>query len=169
MWYNSKRGENTRLKVGFFVRGAAARFYLFPLRVFCFSFVMLLFFVPRLCAFVFVLSSLFLVFVRLLSLCLAFLFLSLLFYIVVPCFLYIYNIINNYLLYRLCVRMYAHARARQRRGKIRHKNRAAKKAALCMLSRNLLKYKSRYGLFSTRSRKRHYKRGASLPRLFRRR
>lgn len=45
------------LKNWLFVRGAAARFYLFPLRVFCFSFMLLLF-----SFFVFVLSSLFFVF-----------------------------------------------------------------------------------------------------------
>lgn len=140
-WILYQRGKDTRLRVGF-LRAARRRFYhshfarFFVSRLFSFLFFVLFifwhfFFSFLPCSFLF------------LSICICvvvslFAFLFLLF--VVSCFVFlcfaivaylfsIYNIINKYLLFRLCVRTYARAHEK-RRGKIRHTKKGALKIAL---------------------------------------
>lgn len=123
------------------MRGAAARFYLFPLRVFLFSSLCLAlsFLSSSLCCF-------FLWHFYFLPLCcyffLAFLFLSFIFpflcsFVFFLCFvivaflfsIYIYNIINKIsIISFVCAHAYAHARARQRRAKIRRTKKGGQKS-----------------------------------------
>lgn len=139
--------------MAFCVRGAAARFYLCLLRV-----------AFRLCVWhflflflVFVLSSLFLVFVRLLSFAC--------FLVSFFCFSDIYNIINNYLLCRLCVRMCARTRTMEQGTK-----KGVPKKALPLFSKKICsKCRIRFGLASIRLPRWLRRRGGALPRQFRRR
>ena len=137
------------------LRGAAARFYLFPLRVFCFSSLCLafLFFLVFVCFFLW--HSAFLSFVcyyfllpcfPLLAcflscsfsfLCFSFVrwfsFFALLYSCILVSYIYIYNNkINIYSIYFVCVCV--RTRVRTWSGETRHKKRAAQKEPLHMLS-----------------------------------
>lgn len=177
------------LKKWLFVRGAAARFYLSALRVFCFSFVLLLFLFlvflvvasRSICA-VFVFSSLclalsFLSFVRCYFLSFAFLscplvsFFALLYSCILVSTIY-NNIINKNIYYIVCVCVCAHARARARQRRVKckaQKKEYLKGTPITLLKNICSKCRIRCGLSSIRSRRRHYTRGGALPHQFRRR
>ena len=160
--------KNMRLKVGF-LRAARrlafiyvfCAFFVFRSLFACFRFSLYFAFVC--CCFPF-LSFAFL------SFCLLFLVLSFFALLYLhTCFLYIYNIINKYLLFRLCVCIYARARTTKARQNKAHKKGSAKNSAPIICLKIYSKCRIRCGLSSIRLQRPESKRAVFLPRLFRRR